>query len=339
MATKRTTTTKDVGLLIQLRDGKQLTLAPEFQRNAIWPRPAKAYLVDTVLSDRPIPLLFFARFINAQTGKSEYEVIDGQQRLRAIFEYVENKFRLTESAKDSPWYGYRWRNLPPEWKQKLLNYDFVVEELSGYAEADIRDMFRRMNRYVVPLNAQEQRHAIESGKFKEFSEEVGAWPFWKEERIFSPNAANRRRTDEYAAELVILLLEGPQDKKNTIDLYYTAYKDEFTLQDDLRDRLLAYTSFIKQGLPNLKRMQLRRPANFYALIGALDNVTNQGESLSELDPEIFRDLLERFDQDIQAEELNSLASRYVRAASRQTDNIAPRRVRIDTLASLVEKAR
>ena len=61
MANKRTPTTKYVALLLQLRDGDQLTLAPEFQRNAIWPRAAKAYLIDTILYDRPIPLLFFAR--------------------------------------------------------------------------------------------------------------------------------------------------------------------------------------------------------------------------------------------------------------------------------------
>jgi hypothetical protein len=339
MANKRTITTKDIGLLVQLRDNKQLSLAPEFQRNAIWPRPAKAYLIDTILADRPIPLLFFARSINAQTGKSEYEVIDGQQRLRAIFEYIENKFRLTESDRQSPWYGLRWRDLSSELREKILNYDFVVEELSGYADDDIHDMFRRMNRYVVPLNAQEQRHAVESGKFKDFVEEIGAWPFWIESRIFSRNAADRRRTDEFAAELLILLIEGPQDKKSTIDLYYTAYRDEFVLQDDLRQRLLTYTDFIKTNLPNLSAMQIRRPANFYALVGAIDSVTNQGEFLDELNPTAFRESLARFDQDIQSDEPTPIASRYVRAASRQTDNIAPRQVRIDTLVSLIEKAR
>ncbi len=339
MASKKTTTTKDVGLLIQLRDNKQLSLAPEFQRNAIWPRPAKAYLIDTILTDRPIPLLFFARSINAQTGKTEYEVIDGQQRLRAVFEYVENRFRLTESDQKSPWYGYRWRDLPPELREKLLNYDFVVEELSGYADEDIHDMFRRMNRYVVPLNAQEQRHAVESGKFKDFIEEVGSWPFWIQSRIFSRNAADRRRTDEFAAELAILLIEGPQDKKNTIDLYYTAYRDEFALADDLRQRLIAYTEFIDTNLPNFSTMQIRRPVNFYALIGAIDAVTNQGEFLEGLNPTEFGESLERFDQDIQSDEPTPIAARYVRAASRQTDNIAPRQVRITTLVNLIDKAR
>ena len=83
-STKRTPTTKDIGLLKQLHDQGQLILAPEFQRNSIWPRAAKAYLIDSVLNDRPIPLLFLQRVSSAQTGRPGFAVIDGQQRLRAI---------------------------------------------------------------------------------------------------------------------------------------------------------------------------------------------------------------------------------------------------------------
>ena len=132
MANKWSTTTKDVGILLQLRDSDQLTLAPEFQRNAIWPRPAKAYLIDTILYDRPIPLLFFARSINAQTGRPSFDVIDGQQRLRALFQFYDNKFRLTESPEDAPWRNLRWSDLPQEYRERILNYDFIVAELSGY---------------------------------------------------------------------------------------------------------------------------------------------------------------------------------------------------------------
>lgn len=52
--TKRSPTTKDIGLLHQLFSNGQLTLAPEFQRNSVWPNAAKAYLIDTILNDRPI---------------------------------------------------------------------------------------------------------------------------------------------------------------------------------------------------------------------------------------------------------------------------------------------
>src|SRR5438105_334423 len=97
--TKRTSTTKDVALLHQLFSDGQLKLAAEFQRNAVWPRPAKAYLIDTILNDRPIPLLFFQRTGSAQTGRPSYTVIDGQQRLRALFDFIDNRFRLTQSSK------------------------------------------------------------------------------------------------------------------------------------------------------------------------------------------------------------------------------------------------
>jgi hypothetical protein len=334
---KRSTTTKDVALLLQLRDAGQLILAPEFQRNSVWPRPAKAFLIDTILADRPIPLLFFARAINAQTGRSEYEVIDGQQRLRAVFEFYDNRFSLTESPKETPWYGKRWRNLDNESRQKILSYDFIVEELTGYGDKDIRDMFRRMNRYVVRLNAQEQRHAVTQGKFKDFAEEVGSWPFWIENRIFSRNAADRRRTDEFAAELAILLLEGPQDKKSTLDLYFSAYEEKFPLAEDLRTRLLDYTKLLAKALPKLSEMQLRRAANFYALVGALDLVTNEGEELATIKAKPLGAALTKFDSDIRSDTPSNIASRYLRAASRQTDNIGPRQTRIRILSDIIQQ--
>jgi uncharacterized protein with ParB-like and HNH nuclease domain len=81
-STKLSPTTKDVALLLyQLYQGGQLKLKPEFQRESVWPRAAKAYLIDTILNDRPIPLFFFQRTTSAQSGRPEYAVIDGQQRL------------------------------------------------------------------------------------------------------------------------------------------------------------------------------------------------------------------------------------------------------------------
>src|ERR1700693_4284326 len=94
---KRSPTTKDIALLHQLFKSNQLTLAPEFQRLSVWPRAAKAYLIDTILNDRPMPLFFFQRTMSAQTGRQMFDVIDGQQRLRAIFEFLEDEFGLTES--------------------------------------------------------------------------------------------------------------------------------------------------------------------------------------------------------------------------------------------------
>jgi uncharacterized protein with ParB-like and HNH nuclease domain len=109
--TKRSPTTKDVSLLYQLSKNGQLTLKEEFQRNSVWPKAAKAYLIDTIINDRPIPLLFFQRSTSAQTGLSTFAVIDGQQRLRAIFEFLDDDFRLSQSAKKTKYFNKRFSDL------------------------------------------------------------------------------------------------------------------------------------------------------------------------------------------------------------------------------------
>src|SRR3990172_11519454 len=90
-----------IAYLYQLYQDGLLNLRPEFQRDAIWPRPAKAYLIDTILTDHPIPLIFLQRTVSLPTARSGYAVVDGQQRLRAIFEFLQDGFKLTQSSRIS----------------------------------------------------------------------------------------------------------------------------------------------------------------------------------------------------------------------------------------------
>jgi hypothetical protein len=331
---KRSTTTKDVALLQQLFKDGQLRLAPEFQRNSVWPSAAKAYLIDTILADRPIPILFFQRTTSAQTGRPVYDVIDGQQRLRAIFEFLENRFALTET-KDSAARRRKYKDLDTEHKNRILNYDLVIEELSGYSQADIQDMFVRMNRFVVRLSPQELRHAREQGAFKNFVESVGTINFWRDERVFSDLQVRRMRAIEFAAELAILLIEGPQDKKSAIDLYYGRFQSNFPPAKQLESRLAGYIRWIKRALPNLSGSRYRKPVDLYSLIGALDWKSDKGKKLSQINAEEAGARLTEFERLTREREPTGLAARYVVAASRQTDNIAPRTARLEILASIL----
>lgn len=270
---KLSPTTKDVALLLQLFQGGQLKLRPEFQRESVWPRAAKAYLIDTILNERPIPLFFLQRTTSVQSGRPEYAVIDGQQRLRAIFEFLDDRLKLSESKDDScakQWLGKKFSALPSEMQQRILNYDLVLQELSGYSDADIRDIFARMNKYVVRLSKQELRHAKQDGKFKDFVERLAKWPFWRNNKVFTDSQLRRMRAAEFAAELAILLIEGPQDKKIAIDLYYLRFKESFSEGQALEARLKAYLQWIQDALPNLRKLRFRRSNELYALIGALE---------------------------------------------------------------------
>lgn len=334
---KRTSTTKDIALLQQLYKQKQMRLSPEFQRNSVWPTAAKAYLIDTILSDRPIPLLFFQRDTSPQTGRPVYDVIDGQQRLRAIFEFLENRIRLTESS-DPAFRNKRFQDLSPEGQSRVLNYDLIVEEISGYSEPDIQDMFVRMNRYVVRLSPQELRHAQHHGAFKNFAEKMGRKPFWKTQKIFSDLQVRRMRPVEFAAELVILLLSGPQDKKSSVELYYGHFQKAFPAAKMIAARLESYIRWIKQTLPDLSEHRYHRPVDFYSLVGAIDLISEKGRLLSRIRPTTSREQLLRFEKETRQKEPSGLAAEYVVAASRQTDNIGPRIARIEILASLLNRA-
>jgi hypothetical protein len=329
--TKRTPTTKDVALLHQLFTDGQLKLAAEFQRNSVWPRPAKAYLIDTILNDRPIPLLFFSRTGSAQTGRPSYAVIDGQQRLRAIFDFIDNRFRLTQSSKRSLYFNKRFRDLTSDLQNRIRNYDLVVEELSGYADDDIRDMFIRINKYVVQLSPQEMRHAKGQGEFHDFVERLGRWDLWKIHRIFSPKQCDRMRPVEFSAELVILLIEGPQDKKASVDLYYGQYMKGFPAASQTEIRLRNYFEWIEKALPNLSSTRYRKPVDLYSLIGALDRVSDHGARLSKVNATLAGSRLSDFERSTRLKSVSGDASRYLAAASRQTDNLTPRTTRIDIL--------
>jgi hypothetical protein len=335
---RKAPTTKDIGLLHQLWGAGQLELRPDFQRQSVWPRPAKQYLIDTILNDRPIPLLFFSHATDAQTGRLRYAVVDGQQRLRAIFEYMEDRYPLAVDSASKPvrWSGKRYSKLHKDDRDALLAYDLPIVELKNYAEPQIRDVFIRMNRYGVKLNAAELRHAYQDGAFKRFVEELGDKSWWVEGRVITQTQQKRMRPVEFAAELVILLLEGPQDKKDSVDIYYDRYQDEFEFADEVARRLQRYLDWIRATLPDFPSSRWRKPVDLYSLIGALDHLTQSGDLPLDtvVDESTARRGLQRLENALartNAARARGDVGRYAAAAARQTDNVQPRRTRIEVL--------
>jgi hypothetical protein len=331
-------TTKDVSTLLQLQKEGQLVLQPEFQREGIWPRSAKSYLIDSILNNRPIPPIYMQRTTSPQTGRTEFAVIDGQQRLRAITEFVNGDFPISEVGKGSiaaGQKGKKFRALPPDMQQRLWNFDFIIHELSGYTVSDIRDIFARMNKYVVKLSKQELRHAQERGKFKDFVERLAKWPFWRNSKIFTDQQVKRMRAAEFSAELAILLIEGPQHGKDTVDLYYRQFAEAFAPGSHVEALLKAYIAWIGKALPDLDQRRYRRSNEFYSLIAALDMVSKESEKLSKMDPQQAGRRLVEFEELTRAKAPRGEAAEYVIAASKHTDDLAPRITRMNIIASLL----
>lgn len=109
-----------------------------------------------------------------QTEDGEYEIIDGMQRLNAIFSFIENAYPLSDgryfdvnefpTAKDMAGYGHFQ---PMEDVTKLsraecaavLDYQLAVTIFSVSDESDVTDIFGRINSGGKQLSPQEQRQA------------------------------------------------------------------------------------------------------------------------------------------------------------------------------------
>ena len=103
---------------VQWDHQKQLELSPSFQRGAVWTPQAQTFLIDTILKQLPIPQIYLRTRVNPATKATVREVVDGQQRLRAILMFARNDLRL--GARSGEFAGMRYNDLPPETQEQFL---------------------------------------------------------------------------------------------------------------------------------------------------------------------------------------------------------------------------
>lgn len=257
------TTSQNVVWFKKVHDSGSLEMSPPFQRNPVWVERQKSYLIDTILNGFPIPEIYMQEKVTS-SGKAKYIVVDGQQRIRAILDYLEGKFSI--DLTDSPnWGDMYFDDLSEEDKQVVFSYKFVIRNLPQIDDVMLRDIFQRLNRNVVALNRQELRHAIYWGKFIKLMHKISDDSSWSNLNIFSPNDVRRMLDIEYISELAIAFLNGPQNKKQNIEHFYQVYEQEF------EDEIVIETVF-KKVLEELvtilaadKRSRWIKKTDFYTL--------------------------------------------------------------------------
>lgn len=152
--------------------GEILNIRPEYQRRLRWSNAQKSRLIESLLLNVPVPPIFLY-----ETEGARYEVMDGQQRLNSIKEFLEGDFALTGMQVLTPLNGIRYSRCPPRIKRALdraslsaivllLESDSEILHSSTFTVSDIRRfVFDRLNTGGVKLNAQEIRNAIYPGEF------------------------------------------------------------------------------------------------------------------------------------------------------------------------------
>jgi len=176
---------------------------PDYQRPAVWTTAQKQLLMDTIVRGYDIPKLYF-RQICAKPEK--YEVVDGQQRLRAIFDFVQGNFRLPKNS--DPVEGcdvkdLSYSQLPSQIRIKFDVYPLDIIVINNAEEDEIKEMFLRLQNGTT-LKAQEKRNAM-PGKMRNFVRDLTGHKVFKESVTFSNS---RYSHDHVAAQITLIELKG-----------------------------------------------------------------------------------------------------------------------------------
>ena len=153
------------------RDGI-LIVNRKYQRKLVWSTAEKQNLIDSILQDYPLPLFLLAQ-INAEQ-KSSLEIIDGMQRLNAIFGFIEHGFKWNEKCFDieesararqaaeqnlfEP-YTSEVERLSAIECANILDYQLAVTIFPAERDERISDVFGRINSGGQQLSDQERRQA------------------------------------------------------------------------------------------------------------------------------------------------------------------------------------
>lgn len=304
----------------------ELNLSPWYQRRSVWARPQKAYLINTLLEQKPVPTLYFRHEVDLDADKAIREVVDGQQRIRAILEYVSGEFTTRH-----PTLGKRvaYKDLSTGEKKKLRETGLSGAWLLGATEQDVIEIFGRLNSVAKTLNPAEKRNAAYGGEFKQFCLREAACrvALWRDLNIFTANEISRMQEVQFIADLSLNFLESLSDFSSTkLDKLYKERDEEFPEEKEIAKRLERCFSRIAELRPEtIKDSIFSRQPVFFSLIVVLDtfgtipSAKKIKSAIEEVDA--------RFNSSVSLNERPKRDAEFYQACTASTQRLSNRRIR------------
>jgi len=164
---KPSVTNPTIADVYQLIDEGKLILRPDFQRKFVWTIEHQEAFIDTILNGLPFPEIYVCEGdVDVQKLRTTRLVIDGQQRLTTIRNYIEGRHDHPP-VKIVP-----YQFLTNEQKQDFLSYQIVMRDLGKVDEDTTREIFRRINLTKFKLDDIEIHNAVYDGHFIQAAKQI-----------------------------------------------------------------------------------------------------------------------------------------------------------------------
>jgi Protein of unknown function DUF262 len=163
-----------LGTLSEMVESATIDIRPTFQRRERWPLDKQSALIESFILNIPVPPIYLAE---EQYGS--YTAIDGQQRLRAITDFLNDRFKLSGLESFTELENLKFSDLPGEIRNTLRVRPFIrVVTLLKQSDPELKyEVFVRLNRGGQPLNPQEIRNSAFRGPLNDLIYDLAKEPF------------------------------------------------------------------------------------------------------------------------------------------------------------------
>jgi hypothetical protein len=269
---------------------ERIHLNPAWQRGPVWSRPKQALLIDSILRGYDVPMIYLREMPPDTSYK--YEVVDGQQRLRAVWEFIDGAYVLSkrmEPINQRNVSEQSYSQLPAPMRKRIDNFRIVVAFVQSAREPEISRLFSRMQ-MGVRLNPPELRNAVQSPLRHAIDGTAREHPFFKESRI---QPARFKRQD-YLAHAFSLCLH-----KGAVDLKAPQLMEDYERVADVKKYvpLMSDMQDILEFLKLVNQFTAKRITQKWMFVDLCYLLYERKARIGKLNPEAFAEAYETFDRE------------------------------------------
>lgn len=297
-----------ISYLINKRD--DINLNPAWQRGPVWSVAKQALLIDSILRGYDIPMIYLRECAPDTTYK--FEVVDGQQRIRSLWNFLDDKFSLPENyakIEKTEICGKSFQNLPKFLKNRITSFTLVIAIVKNTRVPEISQLFSRMQ-MGIRLVPPELRNAVQTPLRNAIDATARLHKFFANSKI---SAARYKHQDYLAHAFSICLHDARRDLKAP------QLMDDYILvsESDVFIPILSEANNILTFLEEVNLLSSKRLTQKWIFVDLFYLLYQYRDKLSELNAFDFATTYQEFDKNrlkYSADPSNLLVGKQTRAS-------------------------